>query len=434
MNNKIDVIIVGTGASGLFCALNLPQDKNILMITKDAADHSNSFLAQGGICVLKNEEDYDSFFEDTMKAGHNENNRAAVDLMVRTSPEIIEDLVYLGVEFEKKDGKFVYTREGAHSIARILFHEDLTGKEITGKLLSQVQNRKNINILEHTTMIDFICGNNSCHGIVICNQKREVSLLEGNCVVLATGGLGGLYEHSTNYSHLTGDAIAIALKHNVAVQNIDYIQIHPTTLYSEKSGRSFLISESVRGEGALLYNMNMERFVDELLPRDLLTKEIYRQMENDKSKYVWLSMKDMGSDKIKKRFPNIHNHCLKEGYDVTRQCIPVVPGQHYLMGGIQVDLDGKTSLDNLYAVGETSNNGVHGANRLASNSLLESLIFGKRAAKYIAADNKQLNAEKLIIDLKYYSDLEKLQSEYKELIINKIEGVRKYEQSNNHEI
>lgn len=418
---KTDVIVVGTGVAGLFCALNLPREKKIVMLTKKAADHSDSFLAQGGICTLKDDQDYDSFFEDTMKAGHNENRQSAVDVMIRTSPEIIRDLVSFGVEFDQKDGKFSYTREGAHSTPRILHHKDLTGKEITSKLLDHVRKRDNITILEETTMIDLLCRKNNCTGVVLCDPAGEVSALEGDYVVLASGGLGGLFEHSTNYRHLTGDAIAIALKHNIAVRNINYIQVHPTTFYSKKSGRRFLISESVRGEGAVLYNGKMERFVDELLPRDVLTEEIRKQMKIEGSEHVWLSMTAMGSSMIKKRFPNIYRHCLEEGYDVTKEPIPVTPAQHYLMGGIEVDLNSKTSMDRLYAVGETSHNGVHGANRLASNSLLESLVFAKRAAVNIADAYQPLPELKSTVNWEEYDDLIQLQQEHKKLILDEIE-------------
>jgi len=323
MNRKADIIVVGTGVAGLFNVLNLPVDKEILMITKTGEDASDSFLAQGGICVLKGEDDYDSFFEDTMKAGHYENDKASVDVMIRTSPEIISDLISFGVEFEKKDGEFAYTREGAHSKARILYHQDLTGKEITSKLLAEVKKRNNIKILEHMTMVDLICDNNICSGVVAYNDDNEISQFKSDYVVLATGGVGGLFDNSTNLMHLTGDAIAIAMKHHIELENLSYIQIHPTTLYSEKKGRRFLISESVRGEGAVLCNKNMERFVDELLPRDVLTKAIYEQMKQDNTKFVWLCMKEIGSEVIKKRFPNIFQHCLEEGFDVTKECIPV---------------------------------------------------------------------------------------------------------------
>ena len=205
--------------------------------------------------------------------------------------------------------------------------------------------------------------------------------------ILASGGIGGRYQHSTNYPHLTGDALDIAKKHNVRLEHLDYVQIHPTTLYSKKPGRRFLISESVRGEGAVLYNSKKERFVNELLPRDVVTKAIQEEMKKEGTDHVWLSMENIDKDTIL-HFPHIYERCLEEGYDVTKECIPVVPAQHYFMGGIWVDSDSKTSMDQLYAVGETSCNGVHGANRLASNSLLESLVFAKRAAKAISTEKK----------------------------------------------
>jgi len=427
MNRKVDIIVVGTGVAGLFNVLNLPVDKEILMITKTGEDASDSFLAQGGICVLKGEDDYDSFFEDTMKAGHYENDKASVDVMIRTSPEIISDLISFGVEFEKKDGEFAYTREGAHSKARILYHQDLTGKEITSKLLAEVKKRKNIKILEHMTMVDLICDNNTCSGVVAYNDDNEISQLKSDYVVLATGGLGGLFDNSTNLQHLTGDAIAIAMKHHIELENLSYIQIHPTTLYSEKKGRRFLISESVRGEGAVLCNKNMERFVDELLPRDVLTKAIYEQMKQDNTKFVWLCMKEIGSEVIKKRFPNIYQHCLEEGFDVTKECIPVTPAQHYFMGGIKVDLDSKTSMEHLYAIGEISCNRVHGANRLASNSLLESLVFAKRAATHIAKHYEPLGQTNASVDMNDYKDLEQLRLDYKKIILDEIEKSRSVE-------
>lgn len=424
MEQEIDVIIVGTGAAGLFCALQFPEEAKILMITKESVERSDSFLAQGGICVLKDENDYASYFEDTMRAGHYENDKASVDLMIRKSPEIIEQLIQYGVDFEKVNGKLAYTREGAHSTSRILYHEDLTGKEISTKLWNRVEERKNIQIEEYTTMIDLICSDNTCYGIVVKNQQNQLKVITANYVILACGGIGGLFEHSTNFPHLTGDALAISLKHNIALKDINYIQIHPTTLYSKKQGRRFLISESVRGEGAKLYNRNMERFVDELLPRDLLTAEIRKQMAKDHTEFVWLSMIDMGEEAIKKRFPNIYKRCLEEGYDPTKECIPVTPAQHYFMGGIKVNLDSKTSMEHLYAIGENSCNGVHGANRLASNSLLESLVFAKAAAKQIIEKNETLHLDKEI-NLEQYKDFEQLEEEYKKMVLQEMERMDK---------
>ena len=419
-----DVVIVGTGAAGLFAALNLPRDRKILIITKKDAESSDSFLAQGGICVLKDESDYESYFEDTMRAGHYENRKESVDIMIRSSREIIRELIGYGVKFERRDSgreqdapeaqekpekpdkqetegqenfldDYAFTREGAHSRPRILFHEDVTGKEITSKLLAQVRSLENVRIMEYTTMTDIIVeetdvqtGENGmqCAGIIAEDAQGNVLKIYAPYTILASGGIGGLYEHSTNYPHLTGDALRIAEKHGIRLEHLDYVQIHPTTLYSKKPGRRFLISESVRGEGAILLDKNGKRFTDELQPRDVVTAAIREQMEKDGTDHVWLSMERIDKNTILNHFPNIYEHCLEEGYDVTKEWIPVVPAQHYFMGGIWVDRDSQTSMEHLFAAGETSCNGVHGANRLASNSLLESLVFAQRAAQKITAE------------------------------------------------
>lgn len=432
-NYKTDILIVGTGASGLFAALHCPSDKNILMITKDAVENSDSFLAQGGICVLRDENDYDSFMEDTLKAGHYENRRESVDIMIRSSREVINELIGYGVDFARKEnGELNYTREGCHSKARILFHEDITGKEITRNLLKAVQKLPNVHILEYVTMLDLIEQDNTCFGILAKDKNNEYLTIEADNTILASGGIGGLYEHSTNYPHLTGDAIAIALRHNIKLENPDYVQIHPTSLYTNKPGRSFLISESVRGEGAKLYGKDGKRFANEVLPRDLMTAEIKKQMAKDNMPYVWLDMTVLGKDVILNHFPHIYEKCLEEGFDVTKQWIPIVPAQHYYMGGIHVDKYSKTTMNNLYAVGETSCNGVHGANRLASNSLLEGLVFAKRAVNKIH-DDENAQHKKYDIDFAQLAnnvqeniDREKtiLAQEYKQAIFNEMDKVR----------
>lgn len=404
MDRKADVIIVGTGAAGLFAALSLPRDKEIIIITKKDAESSDSFLAQGGICVLRDEADYESYFEDTMRAGHYENRKESVEIMIRSSREIIRELIGYGVRFARRNGAekeqtdnflddYAFTREGAHSRPRILFHEDVTGKEITGKLLEQVRLLENATVMEYTSMTDIIVEDGQCAGIAAENADGDRFLIRAPYTILASGGIGGLYEHSTNYPHLTGDAVRIAKKHGIRLENLDYVQIHPTTLYSDKPGRRFLISESVRGEGAVLLDKNGKRFTDELQPRDVVTEAIRKQMEKDGTDHVWLSMTGIDRETILKHFPNIYEHCLEEGYDVTKDWIPVVPAQHYFMGGIWVDRDSRTSMKRLFAVGETSCNGVHGANRLASNSLLESMVFAKRAAVTIAAEQKEKKHE-----------------------------------------
>ena len=389
-NLQADVVIVGTGVGGCFSALNLSEDLSIIMITKSDLESSDSFLAQGGICVLHDDDDYDSYFEDTMRAGHYENRKESVDIMIRGSQDVIHDLIGYGVDFAKEDGKLLYTREGAHSRPRILFHEDITGKEITSKLLAQIKTRKNIQIMEYTTMTDILISKGACAGIEAETSDHKKIYIHADQTIFASGGIGGRYKHSTNFPHLTGDAIDIAKKHGIRLEHLDYVQIHPTTLYSKKPGRRFLISESVRGEGALLYDKNGNRFVDELLPRDVVTKAIQEQMKKDGTDHVWLSLEKIPKEIILSHFPNIYQHCLEEGYDATKEWIPVVPAQHYFMGGIWVNSDSHTSMPNLYAVGETSCNGVHGKNRLASNSLLESLVFAKRAARKIMSE-KQMN-------------------------------------------
>lgn len=432
-NYKTDILIVGTGASGLFAALHCPGDKNILMITKDAVENSDSFLAQGGICVLRDENDYNSFMEDTLKAGHYENRRESVDIMIRSSREVINELIGYGVDFARQEnGELNYTREGCHSKARILFHEDITGKEITRNLLKAVQKLPNVHILEYVTMLDLIEQDNTCFGILAKDKNDEYLTIEADNTILASGGIGGLYEHSTNYPHLTGDAIAIALRHNIKLENPDYVQIHPTSLYTNKPGRSFLISESVRGEGAKLYGKDGKRFANEVLPRDLMTAEIKKQMAKDNMPYVWLDMTVLGKDVILNHFPHIYEKCLEEGFDVTKQWIPIVPAQHYYMGGIHVDKYSKTTMNNLYAVGETSCNGVHGANRLASNSLLEGLVFAKRAVNKIHDDENaqhkkyDIDFAQLANNVQQNIDREKiiLAQEYKKAIFNEMDKVR----------
>ena len=420
---KADIVIVGSGVAGLYCALNLPREKSIIIVTKNKARRSDSYLAQGGICVLRDEDDYDSFYEDTMKAGHYENNPDSVHIMIHSSQEVISDLVSFGVRFEKNGEEFIYTREGAHSHQRILFHEDETGKEITSHLLETARARENITIIENYTMVDLICEGNECHGIIGHDENGVYSAIQADYTVLATGGIGGIFEHSTNYKHLTGDAIALALKYGIKLQHIDYIQIHPTTLYTEKEGsREFLISESVRGEGAILLNSKGERFVNELLPRDVVANAIFAEMKKEGTKHVWLSMAPIPEEEIRTHFPNIYQRCLEEGYDATKEPIPVVPSQHYFMGGIDVDRYSKTSMDRLYAAGETACNGVHGRNRLASNSLLESLVFAKRAAKHIIEGYEPLtDKSEITVDESKYVNYKE---EYKAAVLAAIEKER----------
>lgn len=385
-----DVVIAGCGVSGLYTALHLPRNWKVVMLSKEDLESCDSMLAQGGICVLRNPEDYDSYFEDTMKAGHYENRRESVDIMIRESRPVIDRLLQYGVRFDKdSEGNLRYTREGAHSCPRICYHKDITGKEITTALLSQVRKLPNVAIMEYTMMTDLLTLNGQCTGLAAQTQTGEKLKIYAEDVVLATGGIGGLYAHSTNYPLLTGDACRIADKHGVALEHMDYVQIHPTCLYSKKPGRNFLISESARGEWAIIFNHKRERFVDELLPRDVVTQAILKEMEQEGVEHEWLSFEQVPPEVVREHFPNIQQRCQEEGYDILKEPIPIVPAQHYFMGGIHVDSYSATTMEHLYAVGETSCNGVHGRNRLASNSLLESLVFSRRAAMHIQEKRKE---------------------------------------------
>lgn len=423
MTKSCDVIIVGTGAAGLFCALNLPADKRIQIITKRGADESDSFLAQGGICMLRGEEDYADYFEDTLRAGHYENDKHTVDIMIRSSNSVIRELIAMGTDFDKDaEGKLAFTKEGAHSQPRILFHEDVTGREITSTLLKRAMEKENITICEYTTMLDLVVKEGVCGGIVAQKDGEEPFIIAAPNVVLACGGIGGIYNNSTNFAHITGDALAISVKHGIELEHLDYIQIHPTTLYTKKKGRRFLISESVRGEGAYLLNKDMQRFTDELQPRDVVSEAIWDQMHKDNTKHVWEDMRPIGAETILAHFPNIYQHCLKEGYDVLKEPIPVVPAQHYHMGGIRVDLGSRTSMPGVYAVGEASCNGVHGKNRLASNSLLESLVFAQRAADDIHYKTSRQTVEitEADVDMSQYADAETLFADYRQMVFDTI--------------
>lgn len=432
-----DVAIVGCGVAGLYCALNLPSTLSVVMLAKTTVDECDSMLAQGGICVQHDDADYAPFFEDTLRAGHYENRCESVDLMIRASRSIISDLVKRGVEFERDQaGNLRYTREGAHCRPRICFHSDITGNEITSTLLARVRELPNVRILEHTCMDDILVAQEESQVSVGITTKNEAAaqgeadaamqnatnVEDRDCAPLVTaasatqhnvkprqpqtrccgvlahtgdgaqlrifagqtlwacGGIGGTYPRSTNFPSLTGDACAIAARHGIALEHMDYVQIHPTSLYSTRPGRAFLISESCRGEGAVLLDANGNRFTDELQPRDVVSAAIYRQMAAEDTDFVRLSFATMPKDEITGHFGNIYKRCLEDGLDITREPIPVVPAQHYFMGGVRVDRNSATDMPGLYAAGETSCNGVHGKNRLASNSLLESLVFAQRAA------------------------------------------------------
>lgn len=398
---KYDILIIGSGLAGVSTALELSEKYKIALVTKKKLEDSNSYLAQGGINVLKDESDRKTFIEDTMKAGHYKNNLQAVEKMVDMSQDAINFLLELGVKFNMKNGDFDYAREGGHSIARGLHIDDEIGKGILDVLYKRLRERDNIDIFEDTPIVDLIVKDGKCYGA----RSLDEIFISTN-VVLATGGLGGIFDKSTNFSHICGDGYAMAIKNGVKLKDISYIQFHPTSLYEEAVDRQFLISESARGEGALLLNHKEERFTDEMKPRDIVAKAILREMEKEKVDFEYLSMKPLGEDRIPKRFPMIFKELKDRGIDPRHDNVPIVPCQHYTMGGIECDSFGRTNLEGLFAVGEAGNVGIHGSNRLACNSLLECVVFGRLLADYLnenkledreidfQIDDKKLDREK----------------------------------------
>ncbi|UEL49014.1 L-aspartate oxidase [Terrisporobacter hibernicus] len=421
MENKyVDVLVVGSGVAGLYCALNLRQDLDVMVVSKDKIDCTNTSLAQGGISVARDLDDVPFFTEDTLKAGKYKNNIQAVNVLTKESIENVDYLVSLGLNVDKdEDGNWDYTKEGAHCVNRIIHTQDNTGENVEKTLVKNSFKRKNIRISEDTFLVDIIERNNKCIGAILLKDKEQINVF-AKFVVLACGGIGGLYKNSTSQRILRGDGLAVALRHEIELKDINYIQIHPTAFYDESGDeRRFLISESVRGEGGKLYNINGERFVDELQPRDVVSDAIFNEMKKTNTPYVYLDISFLNEEYLKNRFSTIYNKCLEKGTDITKGPIKVSPAQHYFMGGIKVNLNSKTSMKNLYAVGETACTGIHGANRLASNSLLEGLVFSKRAAKDINENIDQFNLTKVDID-EMYTSREEIEEENKRIVVNAI--------------
>lgn len=378
-----DVIIAGSGLAGLFCALQLPPSLKVLILTKQGKYDSNSALAQGGMSILRSPEDKEVFFLDTFRAGHGQNDPQAVQTMIDASPAILQDLQALGMVFDQEGKSLAYAREGGHSQSRILHCRDHTGEALIRVLLQEIESRENIEIWDYCPVLDLILCKGRVTGVWAVNKQKQLQPIGSQAVVLATGGIGGLFEHSTNWPHITGDALAIAIKHQIRLDHLHYLQVHPTALFENKPGRRFLISEALRGEGARLLNHQGRSFAKELWPRDRLTQAIQEEMKREQKDWVWLDARHLGKIRLKTRFPTIYQHCLSIGIQAESDLIPVCPAHHYHMGGLAVDLAGRTSLTGLYSVGESACNRVHGANRLASNSLLESLVFAKAAARAI---------------------------------------------------
>ena len=419
-NKNVDVLIIGSGVSGLYSALNLDSNLDVLVVSKGKIDCTNTALAQGGISVARNKEDIPDFIEDTLKAGQYKNDLDAVKVLTSESIENVEQLVSLGLKLDlDENGNWDYTKEGAHCINRIVHTNDHTGEDVEKTLVKNVLTRKNITVYEDTFFVDIIEDNDKCIGAILLKNNEQINVF-AKYVILACGGIGGLYKNSTSQRILKGDGLAAAIRHNVELKDINYIQIHPTAFYDEtENERRFLISESVRGEGGILRNVNGERFVNELLPRDVVSAAVFEQMKKTNTPYVLLDISFLDPDYIKNRFSLIYENCLAKGTDITKEPVKVSPAQHYFMGGIKVDTNSQTSLDRLFAVGETSCTGIHGANRLASNSLLEGLVFSKRAANVI---NNSIDNIKLITKPVNTVDktIEQIAAENKKLVVEAI--------------
>ena len=388
-----DVVIIGSGVAGLYSALQFEEKYHILVISKRNAELSNSSLAQGGIAVVLNtaDDDIELHINDTMIAGKFQNNPQAVRVLVSEGARDVLRLKEFGVDFDlDSNGEMLKTLEAGHSRNRIVHHKDFTGKAVTDKLIELVKGRKNVDFLENTLVFSVDKAENGFYIGMLKNGNIEI--VSCSYCILATGGIGRVYKYTTNSAIATGDGIAFARKLGAEIKNLDKIQFHPTAFAGEQGRERFLISEAVRGEGAVLLNCNGERFAfhyderGELAPRDVVSEAIIRESIRTDSENFYLDITHKDPEFIKARFPMIYQNCLEEGIDITVQRIPVFPCQHYLMGGIDVDLNGKTSVERLYAAGECSHTGVHGVNRLASNSLLEALVFSRRAVTDIMQD------------------------------------------------
>ncbi|MEN6347905.1 MAG: L-aspartate oxidase [Syntrophomonas sp.] len=380
-----DFLIIGGGIAGLFTALKAAEHGKVVVLTKKNIENSNTGLAQGGIAAAVHEEDSPFLhLEDTLEAGAGLCIIEAVDVLVREGPDRVRELIQVGARFDMKDGNIDLTREGAHSRARILHAADATGEAIRIALVKKCEENSDIDIIEDQFLID-ILGNDSrgeCYGALVYDARQKSQLVyTARATILATGGAGQLYRYTTNPDVATADGMAAGLRAGCRLTDMEFIQFHPTVLYSQDNQR-FLISEAVRGEGGLLYNTEGKRFMPEynsmkeLAPRDIVSRAIVNEMVQTESDYVYLDMSKIHD--VSSRFPNIQRTCLEKGVDILKDYVPVSPAAHYTMGGIKTTTYGETGIYALYSCGEAACTGVHGANRLASNSLLEGIVFGQR--------------------------------------------------------
>ncbi len=380
-----DFLIIGSGVAGLRAAIELAPFGSVTVVTKDRPSESSTEYAQGGIAVVMSDEDEVGIhFEDTLRAGDGLCREEAVKTLVEEGPERIVELISWGAEFDREGLKLDLTLEAAHSRRRILHaHGDSTGKELERVLLAKVRSYPSVKKYPFALTVDLIVHDSECHGAFVL-QQGEVSALFSRATILATGGAGQIFSRTTNPQVATGDGMAIAFRAGAELEDMEFVQFHPTSLYSPAAPQ-FLLSESMRGEGAVLLNIRKERFMEgyhpmaELAPRDVVSRAIISEMVKTGSNHVYLDLRHMGKDFVKGRFPRIYATCLQYDIDISEDLIPVSPAAHYIMGGVKTNLEGETNIRGLYAAGEVACTGVHGANRLASNSLLEGLVFGARA-------------------------------------------------------
>lgn len=403
--SEYSVVIIGSGAAGLYTALKISNQlvlpEGILVVSKHALGESNSRYAQGGIVGVLHQNPDDNVLlhvKDTIAAGAGLSDEKVVEHISQASDEVLNDLISMGVNFDKnEEGELTFTLEAAHSIRRILHAGgDATGKVITETLAKAVLANENITVMQDTAAVELLVSSeNECKGVIIFNSMTgEHEVVYTSALVLATGGVGQIYKYTTNPEGATGDGIALAYEAGAEIQDMEFIQFHPTALaLSPDSKNRFLISEAVRGEGAKLLNNNGEEFMfkysdkRELAPRDVVTRAIYSEMRKDNSPNVFLNAAIINQTKLMSRFPTISKKCLLNGIDISQKPIPVAPAAHYTMGGIKADVNGKTSIKGLYAIGETASTGLHGANRLASNSLLECVVCAYELADYLSFTN-----------------------------------------------
>ncbi|MBB3073010.1 L-aspartate oxidase [Paenibacillus baekrokdamisoli] len=385
-----DVIVIGAGIAGLFTAIKASATNDVLMITKKSLLDSNTRYAQGGIAAVISEDDSPDYHrQDTLIAGAGLCSSEAVDVLVHEGTKGVQDLVRMGTKFDQENGEFALTKEGAHSQRRILHaNGDATGFEIVRALSEKAMENPRIEVWDDHFVIDLITDNGECVGALVQKPDGQRLFVRGKATILCSGGAGQLYRYTTNPEVATGDGIAMAYRAGAYIQDVEFIQFHPTSLCYPGAPR-FLISEAVRGEGAILRNIRGERFMEkyheqlELAPRDIVARAIVSEMEATKSTFVYIDVTHESADMVKHRFPNIYEFCLTYGLDLTSDWIPVAPAAHYMMGGVKTDLQGETNLTRLFACGECSSTGVHGANRLASNSLSEAIVFGRRIVERI---------------------------------------------------